>query len=79
MQIYTSKEKDNLVMEVQGRLDAVTSGKLEEEVKAGSTGRKRWLMDLGGVDYISSAGLRAILILARKLNGSGGADSLLLP
>jgi anti-sigma B factor antagonist len=29
-------------------------------------------MDLGGVDYISSAGFRTILVLARKINGSGG-------
>ena len=73
MQIYTSKEKDNLVMEVQGRLDAVTSGKLEEECQSWiDRGEKTMVMDLGGVDYISSAGLRAILILSRKLNGNGG-------
>ena len=73
MQIYTSKEKENLIMEVQGRLDAVTSGKLEEEGQSWiDRGEKALVMDLGGVDYISSAGLRAILILARKLNGSGG-------
>jgi anti-sigma B factor antagonist len=73
MQIYTSKEKESLVMEVQGRLDAVTSGKLEEEGQSWiDRGEKALVMDLGGVDYISSAGLRAILILARKLNGSGG-------
>jgi anti-anti-sigma factor len=73
MQIFTSKEKDNLVMEIQGRLDAVTSAKLEQECQVLiDQGEKALVMDLGGVDYISSAGLRAILILARKLNGNGG-------
>ena len=73
MQIYTSKEGNNLVIEVKGRLDAVTSPKLEEECQALiDQGEKAIVMDLGGVDYISSAGLRTILILARKLNGSGG-------
>ena len=73
MQIFTTKESDNLVLEVKGRLDAVTSVKLEEEGRAWiDQGEKAIVMDLGGVDYISSAGLRTILVLARKLNGSGG-------
>jgi len=73
MQIFTSKEGKNLVLELKGRLDAVTSTKLEEECKGWiDRGEKAIVMDLGGVDYISSAGLRTILVLARKLNGSGG-------
>jgi anti-sigma B factor antagonist len=73
MQIFTTKESDNLVLEVKGRLDAVTSPKLEEEGRVWiDRGEKAIIIDLGGVDYISSAGLRAILVLARRLNGSGG-------
>jgi anti-anti-sigma factor len=73
MQIYTIKEGNSLVFEVKGRLDAVTSPKLEEECRGWiDQGEKAIVMDLGGVDYISSAGLRTILVLARKLNSSGG-------
>ena len=73
MQIFTSKEKDNVVLEIKGRIDAVTSPKLEEECTNWiDRGEKNLVMDLGGVEYISSAGLRTILMLARKLNGSGG-------
>ena len=73
MQIYTSKEGNKLVLEVKGCLDAVTSPKLEEECgDLIERGEKALVIDMGGVDYISSAGLRTILILARKLNGSGG-------
>jgi len=73
MQIYTTKEKNSLVLEVKGRLDAVTSPKLEAECQSWiDRGEKALVMDMGGVDYISSAGLRTILVLARKLNGSGG-------
>jgi anti-sigma B factor antagonist len=73
MQIFSTKENDNLVLELKGRLDAVTSAKLEEEGEAWiDRGERAIVMDLGGVDYISSAGLRTILVLARKLNGSGG-------
>ena len=73
MQIFTSKENEHLVLEVNGRLDAVTSPKLEEEGLAWiDRGETAMVVDLGGVDYISSAGLRTILILARKLNDLGG-------
>ena len=73
MQIFTNKEKDNLILEVKGRIDAVTSPKLEEECRNWiDQGEKALVMDLGGVDYISSAGLRIILMLARQLNAQGG-------
>ncbi|MFZ2088830.1 MAG: STAS domain-containing protein [Desulfobaccales bacterium] len=72
MQIFTNQEGDNVVVEVKGRIDAVTSPKLEEELQGWiDQGEKALIMDLGGVEYISSAGLRTVLILARKLNGSG--------
>jgi anti-anti-sigma factor len=73
MDILSSKELDKLILEVKGRIDAVTTPKLEEECKAWiDQGEKFVVMDLGGVDYISSAGLRTILMLARKLKGIGG-------
>jgi anti-anti-sigma factor len=73
MQIFTSKESNHVILEVKGRLDAVTSFRLEEACQGFiDQGEKTLVIDLGGVDYISSAGLRTILILSRKLNGSGG-------
>ena len=73
MQIFTRKEKDDLVVEIKGRIDAVNSSKLEEECQGRiDQGEKALILDLGGVEYISSAGLRTILILARKLNALEG-------
>jgi anti-anti-sigma factor len=73
MQIFTSQEKNNLVLEIKGRIDALTSSKLQEEANSWiDRGEKNLVMDLGGVEYISSAGLRIILMLSRRLNGSGG-------
>jgi anti-anti-sigma factor len=72
MQIFINHEKESLVVEVKGRLDALTSPKLEAECQTWiDQGEKALVMDFGGVDYISSAGLRTILILARQLNGRG--------
>ena len=72
MQIFTNQEKDNLVLEVKGRIDAVTSPMLEQECQSWiDKGPQVMVLDMGGVEYISSAGLRTILMLARKLNGTG--------
>jgi anti-anti-sigma factor len=74
MQIFQSKQENTLVLEVRGRLDALTAGNLEEECDTWiKTGEKDLLLDLGGVDYISSAGLRAILLIGRKLHALSGA------
>lgn len=74
MQIFDSKQENTLVLEVRGRLDALTAGALEEECDTWiKKGEKDLLLDLGGVDYISSAGLRAILLIGRKLQAISGA------
>ncbi len=74
MQIFNSKNENTLVLEVRGRLDALTTANLEEECDTWiDKGEKDLLLDLGGVDYISSAGLRAILLIGRKLNAVSGA------
>jgi anti-anti-sigma factor len=73
MQIFNSKNENTLVLEVRGRLDTLTAAKLEAECDTWiNKGEKDLLLDLGGVDYISSAGLRAILLIGRKLNAISG-------
>jgi anti-anti-sigma factor len=60
-------------VEIKGRIDAVNSSKLEEECQGRiDQGEKALILDLGGVEYISSAGLRTILILARRINSLEG-------
>ena len=56
-----------------GRLDSATSGDLEtvliEHLDGGCTGI---VIDLGDLDYISSAGLRVILMAGKRLRVAGG-------
>lgn len=56
-----------------GRLDSATSGDLEallvEKLDAGCTGV---VLDLADLDYVSSAGLRVILMTGKRLRGAGG-------
>jgi stage II sporulation protein AA (anti-sigma F factor antagonist) len=54
-------------------VDSVSSAELESALVAhlGADGRQL-VVDLAGVEYISSAGLRVLLMLAKKLQGTGG-------
>lgn len=60
-----------------GRLDSTSSPTLETAVLDRLQAGGRYLVfDLSGVDYISSAGLRVILMAAKKLRATGGNIAL---
>lgn len=71
MEITTHPHDHAIVMAVTGRLDAITAPDFERE-GATYTGVKLAL-DLAGLEYVSSAGLRSILALAKQLKTTGGA------
>jgi anti-anti-sigma factor len=61
------------VLSISGRIDFSTSGNVEQAVtSAMEQGGRRVIFDLRDVAYISSAGLRAILIAAKKAKSAGG-------
>lgn len=61
--------EDVLCLEVTGRVDAVTSAKLSEAVMPALQAGGKVLLRCGGMNYISSAGLR-ILLVAHKTGGA---------
>ena len=66
-----------LVLELVGRLDTKTSGVLEKSVATHlGAGQRRFILDLAGMEYVSSAGLRIFLMLAKKLSGGKGSLAL---
>jgi stage II sporulation protein AA (anti-sigma F factor antagonist) len=68
MQIGEEKVGGVLVLAPGGRVDSVSSSELERLVVARiDRGEKRLVMDLSGVEYISSAGLRVLLMAAKRL------------
>ncbi|MDF1791465.1 MAG: STAS domain-containing protein [Thalassobaculaceae bacterium] len=77
MQIDTATHGDLLVMAPQGRLDSNTSPALEstllERIEGGET---QVSIDFSGVDYISSAGLRVLLMAAKRTGAAGGQFSM---
>jgi anti-anti-sigma factor len=73
MEIAKRKEKDVLVVSLKGRLDAVTSPVLEKDLMESIGGGERiMVVDLGDLDYISSAGLRTILASTKRLKEKQG-------
>ena len=73
MEIQEEKHEGVLVVAPVGRVDTTTSIDLEERlVRHLDTGERHLVIDLGGIEYISSAGLRVLLILAKKLKAAGG-------
>ena len=74
MDITNRKEGSNIVVSVKGRMDAVTAPEFEKAVQElVGQGEALFVIDLADLDYISSAGLRSILALAKKLKTSEGS------
>jgi anti-anti-sigma factor len=73
MKIQESKKGGVTVMELDGRLDSSTSSQLEKcLISCLQAGEKNLLIDFARVDYISSAGLRVLLMAAKKCKAAGG-------
>jgi anti-anti-sigma factor len=55
-------------------MDAITTGEIEHKLSALiDEGERRFGIDLGALEYISSAGLRTFLATAKKLKAEKGA------
>ena len=66
---------DTLTVSVEGWLDTLTSPEFHDEVQE-LEGAKNVVLDLGGVEYISSAGLRETVSLFRTVSANGGSFSV---
>jgi stage II sporulation protein AA (anti-sigma F factor antagonist) len=74
MQIDEHGAGDVLVVAPAGRIDTTTSDELERTLLARvEGGQRRLVLDLAGVEYISSAGLRVLLRIAKRLREVSGA------
>ena len=77
MNIQESRKGEISIFELEGRLDSVTSSQLEKSLLSRlQAGDKNLIIDFARVDYISSAGLRVLLMAAKKARTAGGKVAL---
>lgn len=71
--IRTGEEQETILVAVNGKLDAVTASDFEKTFSGWiDEGATRFVVDFGELTYISSGGFRSILIITKKLKGTGG-------
>lgn len=72
MDLTSNNEQGVLTVRVTGRLDSTSASKFESGVNSLSSGSKTSVVvDMEKLEYISSAGLRAILLLTKAANANG--------
>lgn len=77
MQIAEVRVDGVVAVAPAGRIDTTTAPLLDQHLVALlGGGHRRLVVDLSGVDYISSAGLRVLLLLARRVQEARGRLAL---
>ena len=77
MELSVDKQNQTAIVAARGRLDAAGAPELETRCKALiQEGANRLLLDFAKVEYVSSAGLRSLLVLAKAVKSAGGALAL---
>jgi len=72
LDINVEKESVCTVVWLTGRLDATTSNDLEDcLLRLLDEGEVRFIMEMSGTEYISSSGLRVLLLVTKQVYGTG--------
>jgi anti-sigma B factor antagonist len=72
MEIQVKPADDATILEVTGEIDGSSAPQLQEHIVALAQPGSKLLLDLSGVSFMSSAGLRVLLLLYRQISGGGG-------
>lgn len=71
MEVQVKPYGDATVVEATGDIDGSNAPQLSEQVLAVAQPGCRLLLDMTNVTYMSSAGLRVMLLLHRQISGKG--------
>ena len=72
MTINVERDFELVTLEITGRLDTTTAPNLESVINELPEDTKELIFDMSGVEYISSAGIRALLAAYKKMNLNQG-------
>lgn len=77
MEVNENIEGEALILSPVGRIDSSTAAQFQE-ITLGkiSEGHGRLVIDFSNVDYISSAGLRVILMAAKRCKAANGGFAM---
>lgn len=71
MNINKTENGTEQIVALEGRLDTTTAPKLEEAFQNGLEGVEKLVIDMKELAYLSSAGLRVILAVQKRMNKQG--------
>ena len=71
MEIKKELNKDELVLKVIGEVNSTNYQELEDEVNKSANGVKSLVFDFSELEYLSSAGLRVLLISKKLMDKKG--------
>ena len=72
MVINTNNDGEKLVVCPEGRIDTVTAPEFSKAIEEKLDGVKELVLDFAKLDYISSAGLRVLLLLHKQMLAEEG-------
>ena len=71
MTIEIKKSNQETIIEIVGRLDTITAPALDKTINEDIGDTKNLVLDVKGMEYISSAGLRVLLAAQKKMQKNG--------
>ena len=71
MTIEIKKNTEETIIEIVGRLDTITAPALDKTINEDIGDTKNLVLDVKGMEYISSAGLRVLLSAQKKMQKIG--------
>ena len=71
MTIEIKKNNQETIIEIVGRLDTITAPALDKTINEDIGDTKNLVLDVKGMEYISSAGLRVLLTAQKKMQKIG--------
>ena len=71
MTIEIKKNNQETIVEIVGRLDTITAPALDKTINEDIGDTKNLVLDVKGMEYISSAGLRVLLFAQKKMQKIG--------
>lgn len=71
MKISTIKDAQTLMVSITGSIDTVTAPELEKKLREDWHDISILIFDFVGVEYISSAGLRVVMVADRHMKAGG--------